>query len=58
MKYVPTKEIGSLVESEGHDSKLILAYLAVSTLILVVLYTLSNGQAPDIANLAAAGVFP
>jgi hypothetical protein len=35
-----------------------LPYLVVSTLILVALYTLSTGQAPDIANFAATGVFP
>jgi hypothetical protein len=58
MKYAPAKEIRSVIETEGRDAKLILPYLAVSTLILVALYTLSTGQAPDIANFAAAGVFP
>jgi hypothetical protein len=58
MKYVPAKEIRSVTETEGHDAKLILSYLVVSALILVTLYTLSNSQAPDIANFVAAGVFP
>jgi hypothetical protein len=58
MKYVPAKEIRSTIETEDHDAKLILAYLALSMLILVILYALPSGQASDAANFAAASVFP
>jgi hypothetical protein len=58
MKYASAKQIRSVTETEGRDATIIVSYLAAATLILVVLYTLSHGQAPDIAYFAASGVFP